>query len=137
MNLCGLIDDKALRERLTLLAADAGWSCWLSDDLALLQRVLDTSHTPADLIVTDAQSHVAALQSSAVRAPVVLLAAAHEAGDPAFSRVDPALSDPELLVSLRTCVNARRFRERFADLDRQEPRSRWITPITSTTISIR
>jgi EAL domain-containing protein (putative c-di-GMP-specific phosphodiesterase class I)/GGDEF domain-containing protein len=121
MNLCGLIDDKALRERVTLLAADAGWSCWVSDDLALLQRVLDTSHSPADLILTDSRTHVAALQTSAGRAPVVLLAAAADAADPAFSRIDPTLPDAELVMSFRTCVNARRFRERFADLDRQEP----------------
>jgi EAL domain-containing protein (putative c-di-GMP-specific phosphodiesterase class I)/GGDEF domain-containing protein len=121
MNLCGLIEDTALRERLTLLAADAGWSCWLSDDAALLQRVLDTSHAPADLIVTDVRDRVALLETCAGRAPVVLLTAVRGTGEPAFSSIDPAVPDAELLICFRTCVNARRFRDRFADLDAREP----------------
>jgi len=121
MNLCGLIDDNGLRQRLTLIAADAGWSCWLSDDLALLQRVLDTSQPAAELIVTDSKDRVSALEAFAGRAPVVLLAPPDGTAATAFSAIDPALADAELLLSFKTCVNARRFRERFADLDRLEP----------------
>lgn len=121
MNLCGLIEDAGLRDRLTLLAANAGWSCWLCDELAVLQRVLDTMQPAADLVITDRAAALAELTASAGRAPVVLAATTTGHDTVGAALVDPTLADADLLQALRTCVNARRFRERFADLDRREP----------------
>jgi EAL domain-containing protein (putative c-di-GMP-specific phosphodiesterase class I)/GGDEF domain-containing protein len=121
MNLCGLIEDTGLRQRLTLLAADAGWSCWLGDDPQVIQRVLDTSQPAADLVVTDQPDQIAALEASAGRAPVVLLAGPRMESPRHLTTIDSTLADTELVLSLKTCVNARRFRERFAELDSHEP----------------
>jgi EAL domain-containing protein (putative c-di-GMP-specific phosphodiesterase class I)/GGDEF domain-containing protein len=121
MNLCGLIENPSLRERLSLLAADAGWSCWLSDDAALFERVLDTMQPAAELVITDAPAHLGLLARCAGRAPVILLARDGGEQHASATVLDALLPDAELLLSFKTCVNARRFRERFADLDSHEP----------------
>jgi len=120
MNLCGLIENTALRERINQLAASAGWSCWLGEQLAGVERVLGRVEPPADLVITDVFTAAPALQAVAGRAPVLLTLAAAPA-DSLFASTNPDVADAELLLAFRTCVNARRFRERFADLDRQEP----------------
>lgn len=121
MNLCGLIEDTGLRQRLTLLAADAGWSCWLDDDPAVALRVLDTAQPGADLVLTDQPEELAALAAAAGRAPVVLLSSESGAAPASALVIDPLLPDAELVLSLKTHVNARRFRERFAELHSHEP----------------
>jgi len=121
MNLCGLIENPSLRERLSLLAADAGWSCWLSDDPALFERVLDTMQPAADLVITDAASKLGLLADCAGRAPVILLVRGGGEQTAAVTVLDALLPDAELLLSFKTCVNARRFRERFTNLDSHEP----------------
>ena len=41
--------------------------------------------------------------------------------DAGYSHVDPDQSDEALMHALKTCVNAKRFRDRFAELERTEP----------------
>jgi EAL domain-containing protein (putative c-di-GMP-specific phosphodiesterase class I)/GGDEF domain-containing protein len=120
MNLCGLIENAALRDRINQLAASAGWSCWLGEEPARVQRMLDQVNPPADLVVTDVVAELPALQTAAGRTPVLLILAAPPA-DCVFATTSPEVSDTELLLAFRTCVNAQRFRARFAALDRQEP----------------
>ncbi len=126
MNLCGYIDDDALRERLTLLAAKAGWTCWLCDDPQVLDRLLESLIPGPDIIVSDDPDALVGLAYPG--SPLALLQSR-----PANHAVDSDLPvstiiadepDAEILQALQTCVNAHRFRDRFDELDRNEPITR-------------
>lgn len=121
MNVCGLIKDEALRERLTGMAANAGWSIWLADDEQALLGMLAAITPSPDVVLSDTEELFFGLGPSAA-AWVMLSSQAADAGlDAAIALVDPGVSDDTLLQHIKTCVNARRFRARFAELDRNEP----------------
>ena len=128
MNLCGFIGDVALNERLTLLAAKAGWTCWLCDDLAVLKKLMASISPAADAIVSD---DLTALQSLSAHGTALALLhngqepdASLETGNLPESVIPTNQTDDEVLQALKTCVNARRFRARFAELERNEPITR-------------
>ncbi len=121
MNITGVIHDAALRERLNLMAAAVGWRCWLCSDEADLERIYSALSPVPDLLLWD---DLAILEHQQARpaAHVLLTEIPFDAGDDAaFSQVDPDQSDESLMQALKTCVNARRFRDRFAELERTEP----------------
>ncbi len=121
MNLTGVIHDPALRERMSLLAAAAGWRCWLCADGDELARIIDALSPVPDLLLWDDVADVdrnnghPATQVLLTEVPVEL------PDDAGFSWVDPDQDDDAVLHALKTCVNARRFRERFAEMERTEP----------------
>ena len=119
MNISGVIGDPALRDRLTLLAADAGWRASLWPDSAALERHLAGPDGTPDLLLCDN----AALPASRNAAePWVLLA--RPIADRPWPVIDPEQPDEALLQALKTTVNARRLRERFAEMERTEPITR-------------
>lgn len=121
MNVTGVIHDARLRERLNLLSAAAGWRCWLCSDAAELARILPGLSPPPDLLLCD---DPALLQDLGHHPGSHVLLGGPAADPPAeagFSRVNPELSDDGLLHALKTCVNAKRFRDRFAAIERTEP----------------
>jgi EAL domain-containing protein (putative c-di-GMP-specific phosphodiesterase class I)/GGDEF domain-containing protein len=121
MNVTGVIQDAALRERLTLLAAAAGWRCWLCSDEGALERIASALSPPPDLLVFDdtaALEHRHGQPGTNVLLTEIPLNLPEDAG---FSVVDPDQSDESLMHALKTCVNAKRFRDRFAELERTEP----------------
>ncbi len=121
MNISGVIRDAALRERLRLLAARAGWTCSLSEGEATLDPVA-AQH--ADLFVCDDPAPLVGRDGRS--SALVLLAGPSDDGDPDsdHARVDPSQADDALLLALNTCVNARRLSSRFAELERTEPITR-------------
>jgi len=128
MNLCGYIGNVSLNERLTLLAAKAGWTCWLCDDLAVLKKLLGSMTPAADVIVSDDADVIRDLSARGTA-----LALLHPGAGPDSSPNTESLpacliptdqTDDEVLQALKTCVNARRFRARFAELERNEPITR-------------
>lgn len=121
MIITGVIHQAALRERLTLLAAAAGWRCWLCSDLAGLERIIPSLSPAPDLLLWDDLADLQQHRGHA--APQVLITELPASADaPAdYSQVDPDQSDEALLQALKTCVNARRFRDRFAEFERTEP----------------
>lgn len=125
MNITGVIQDPALRERLTLLAAAVGWRCWLCSEEADLLRIVTALSPPPDLLLWDDLAALEQQQSrehSRVATHVLLTEIPAEADSSAvFSQVDPDQSDEALLHALKTCVNAKRFRDRFAHMERTEP----------------
>ncbi|MDZ7670611.1 MAG: GGDEF domain-containing protein [Gammaproteobacteria bacterium] len=121
MNVSGVIHDAALRERLSLLAAAAGWRCWLCSDRTGLERIIAALAPTPDLLIFDDLADVEQhLEHSAIRVLVTELPAGPSASRE-YSQVDPDQSDDDLLHALKTCVNARRLRERFAEFERTEP----------------
>lgn len=136
MNLCAYLENQALAERLSLLAGKAGWYCTLSRTADGLAAALANAYPAADLVVSDhaptlariAREHPAAGMSGP---PLVLLhdpresgRGAHAVPGPRISPISSSQSDEDLLQALRTCVNARRFRDRFAELERSDPITR-------------
>jgi len=121
LNLCGLIKDRRLRERLSLLAATAGWSCWMTDDIATLVNML-TSVTPTpDVVMSDdgrAFEHLGFISAALVFLGVETARSTSTTG---IATIDPTQDDAVLYQQLKTCVNARRFRSRFSELERTEP----------------
>ena len=121
MNVTGVILDAALRERLTLLAAAAGWRCWLCSDVIALERIISALSPPPDLLLFDdsgALLHRRNQGGTHVLLTEIPLDLPEGAG---YSHVDPDQSDEALMHALRTCVNAKRLRDRFAALERTEP----------------
>ena len=121
MNVCGLIKDRTLRDRLAGLAATAGWSIWLAEDEQSLLGMLTALTPPPDVVLSDSEELFFGLGPSTA-AWVLLGATALEtetASETAL--VDPTVDDESLLQHIKTCVNARRFRARFAEIDRNEP----------------
>ncbi|MCZ6710399.1 MAG: bifunctional diguanylate cyclase/phosphodiesterase [Gammaproteobacteria bacterium] len=126
MNVCGLIKDELLRKRLARLAAKAGWSIHLVEDEQTLIRMLAALTPPPDAVLSDSAELFSGLGPSA--AAWVLLDTARNPDLPAeadpdseVAVVDSSVDDETLMQHVKTCVNARRFRARFAELDRIEP----------------
>ncbi len=117
LKLCGLIKDRSLRERLSLLAATAGWSCWMTDDIATLVNMLTTVTQAPDVVMSDDSQAFAHL--GFISAALVFLGS--ETAGANIATVNPSEDDAVLYQQLKTCVNARRFRSRFSELDRTEP----------------
>ncbi len=120
MNVCGVIEHTAVRERLTLLAAAAGWRCWLCSDVASLGRIVAGLAPAPDLLLFDDSAAMDRYQGPGARVLVTELPL-DLPEDAGYSHVDPDQSDESLLQALKTCVNAKRFRDRFAELERTEP----------------
>ena len=124
MNVCGLITDPLLRDRLARLAARAGWSIWLAEDAQTLLGMLAALTPPPDVVLSDNDALFFDLEQSAA-AWVSLCpprsANTEQAADSSAVVIDPDVDDEKLLQHIKTCVNARRFRARFAEIDRTEP----------------
>lgn len=121
MNVSGVINDAALRERLSLLAAAAGWRCWLCDGPDDLERVLGALSPTPDLLVWDDVADAERLCGHPATHVLLTEVPADLPADAAYAQVDPDQSDDEVMHALKTCVNARRFRDRFSELERTEP----------------
>ncbi len=120
MNVSGVIQHAALRERLNLLTAAAGWRCWLCSEPSALAVIVSALAPPPDLLLFDDAAAIDAYDGPGARVLLAELSAAL-AADARYSQVDPDQSDDALLQALKTCVNAKRFRDRFAHLERTEP----------------
>ena len=118
MNLCGLINNEALRQQLADLAAKNGWSIWLADDEQSLLGMLASLSPHPDAIVTD---DVALFYGFGPSSAAWIYLGSDADPDSEAALVDPTQGDERLLQDIRTCVNAQRFRARFAELDRTEP----------------
>jgi polar amino acid transport system substrate-binding protein len=123
-----LIKDESLRQRLARLAAKAGWSIRIVEDEQTLLSILAALTPPPDAILSDTEELFIELGPSA--AAWVLLSTAQNPGlgaetdsdsIPDIAVVDSSVDDETLMQHVKTCVNARRFRARFAELDRTEP----------------
>ncbi|MEZ5557289.1 MAG: bifunctional diguanylate cyclase/phosphodiesterase [Pseudomonadales bacterium] len=123
MILCALIRDPDLRHRLSLVAADAGWSCRASDDPDTFAAQLGAAGTIADLLISD-DPELLQMQQDGPGVRVLLTTDGSTRTPDGAARIPSSLSDRELLQALKTCVNARRFRERFGELERTEPITR-------------
>ncbi len=121
MNVTGVIHDADLRERLNLLAAAAGWRCWLCSEVAELERISISLTPSADLLLCDDAQSLARLRHHPGSHALLVGAGIELPEESGFSRIDPDQPDEELLHALKTCVNAKRFRDRFAQLERTEP----------------
>jgi EAL domain-containing protein (putative c-di-GMP-specific phosphodiesterase class I)/GGDEF domain-containing protein len=124
LNVCGLIKDRLLRERLAGLAANAGWSIWLAEDEQTLLGMLAALTPSPDVVLSDTEELFFGLGPTA--AAWVLLCGPRTArigveADSEAALVDPGVDDEMLVQHIKTCVNARRFRARFSELDRNEP----------------
>jgi EAL domain-containing protein (putative c-di-GMP-specific phosphodiesterase class I)/GGDEF domain-containing protein len=124
VNVCGLIKDDVLRARLARLGANAGWSMRLVEDEQTLMDVLVGFNPSPDVVLSDSEALFFGLGPSAaawvlLRAPQATTPIVEAASTTAV--VDPGVDDEALLQHIKTCVNARRFRARFAELDRNEP----------------
>ncbi|MCB1684207.1 MAG: GGDEF domain-containing phosphodiesterase [Pseudomonadales bacterium] len=145
MQVCGAIADEALRARIISLAAGAGWNCWIVGDPGLLQQMVATLSPPPDVVISDELANLEHLADpSAVRillATGTLVAADRSPALPAaagaslpsgaarhppesIAHLDAGLSDTRLIAQINDCVNALRFRVRFAGIEEQEPISR-------------
>jgi len=139
LHLCGVIRSQALRERLSQLGSAADWTVWLVPELALLEALL-SSLTPApDALLTDdpelmdaaalgpQRDLIRVLLTPDDRAPGPLLTALGGSGRGAGGTGRPALrlgtevDDGRLVQQLNTCINARRFHDRFESLEQREP----------------
>ena len=121
MNVTGVISDAALRERLTLLGAAAGWRCWLCSEMESLERIVSALSPAPDLLLFD-DSAALLHRSGRGGVHVLLTETPLDLPDGAgYSHVDPDQSNEALLHALKTCVNAKRLRDRFAALERTEP----------------
>lgn len=121
MNVTGVIHNPALRERLTLLAAAAGWRCWLCSDALGLDRILSALSPAPDLLLFDDWAALEQRRGGSGTAVLLTEVPLELAEDAGYSQVDPDQADDELLHALKTCVNAKRLRDRFAELERTEP----------------
>lgn len=121
MNVIGVILDAGLRERLNLLSAAAGWRCWLYDDAAELERIVPGLSPPPDLLLCDDVELLERLRHQPGSHALLTATPAELPDGGGFSQVDPQQGDDALLHALKTCVNAKRFRDRFAAIERTEP----------------
>jgi EAL domain-containing protein (putative c-di-GMP-specific phosphodiesterase class I)/GGDEF domain-containing protein len=114
---CALIKDEQLRDRLRRLGARAGWRVlFAADERDLLVTLISGKATP-DVIVSDEPDHLTGIGAL----PTARIYLRPDRGDPGTDAFDPALDDQALLQHINNCVNARRFRARFAAIDRNEP----------------
>ncbi|NIP15105.1 MAG: EAL domain-containing protein [Pseudomonadales bacterium] len=117
MIVCALIEDEQLRDRLRRLGARAGWRVlFAADERDLLITLISGKSTP-DVIVSDEPEKltgIGALPTARIHLPP-------DSGVPGTDTFDPSLDDGALLQHINNCVNARRFRARFAAIDRNEP----------------
>ena len=121
MNICGAITHSELRERLIRLAADAGWTCWITHEPNLLPDML-IALTPAPDVILSDSAEVLSLLPETVAVLVHLTADANSPDqDAACLRVVVADDDESFIQNLHDCVNAQRFEQRFAKLDLHEP----------------
>ncbi|MFW6092883.1 MAG: EAL domain-containing protein [Pseudomonadota bacterium] len=121
MNITGVIVDAALRQRLALLAARAGWECRLCASPEELERPPTLPGRPADLFLCDDPAILDRQPGHGAVEVVLNRGAAASNGSRERLHVDADESDETLLLALATCVNARRIRERLGELERTEP----------------
>ena len=117
MIVCALIKDEQLRERLRRLGAQAGWRIvFAADERELLVTLITAKATP-DVIVSDEPDKLSGIGAL----PAARVYLRPDRGEPGTDAFDPSLDDEALLQHIKNCVNARRFRARFAAIDRNEP----------------
>jgi len=139
LHLCGVIRSSALRERLSQLGTAADWTVWLVPELALLEALLTSLTPPPDALLTDdpelitaaalgpQQDLIRVLLTPDDRAPGPVAPALGAGGrssgeaDQPTLQLGTAVDDARLVQQLNTCINARRFHDRFESLDRREP----------------
>lgn len=117
MNLCGLIHDDFLRQRVADLAGKSGWSIWLAVDADDLVGMLTTLGPCPDVVLSDDPELFGGLPPSTA----TWIYLGDKPANSGAAAIAPSQSDGRLLRDIRTCVNARRFRARFAELERREP----------------
>ena len=125
MQVCGAITNAALRARLIALAKAAGWNSWIIGDLALLPALLSSLSPAPDVVLSDRLAGLDYLGDSP--ALKILLDSAAEANleqVAGIQRLETDGSDAHLTAQINDCVNAGRFRERFARLEEHEPITR-------------
>ncbi len=89
----------------------------MTDDIATLVNMLTTVTPTPDVVMSDDSRAFAHLRF--ISAALVFLGS--ENAGATVATVDPGNDDAVLYQQLKTCVNARRFRSRFAELERTEP----------------
>ena len=89
----------------------------MTDDIATLVNMLTTVTPTPDVVMSDDSRAFPHLRF--ISAALVFLGS--ENAGATIATIDPAKDDAVLYQQLKTCVNARRFRSRFAELERTEP----------------
>lgn len=117
MIVLALIKDEQLRERIRRLGARAGWRVRLAADESELLVTLVTGRATPDVIVSDEPEKLTGIGAL----PAARVYLRPDRGDPGTDAFDPSLDDRALEQHINNCVNARRFRARFAAIDRNEP----------------
>ncbi len=89
----------------------------MTDDIATLVNMLTTVTPTPDVVMSDDRQAFAHLRF--ISAALVFLGSEKVGAN--IATVNPCKDDVVLYQQLKTCVNARRFRSRFSELERTEP----------------